>query len=78
MSSNTPLIHVRINGEKKAISNELSLDGLLRELLIPKERWPKDADVLRQAISSVKSIAPKTDGRIQRLDKVQGQKSDCS
>lgn len=46
--------------------------------LIPKERWPKDADVLRQAISSVKSIAPKTDGRIQRLDKVQGQKSDCS
>jgi 5'-nucleotidase/UDP-sugar diphosphatase len=46
-------------------------------LLIPKEQWQTDANVLRKAISAVKSIAPKTDGRIERLDKVQGQKSEC-
>jgi 5'-nucleotidase len=46
-------------------------------LLIPKEQWQTDANVLRKAISAVMSIAPQTDGRIERLDKVQGQKSEC-
>lgn len=38
-------------------------------MLISSESAPVDSDVLQKAISSVKSIAPKVEGRIQRLDK---------
>jgi 5'-nucleotidase len=46
-------------------------------VLVPKEQWQSDANILRKAISAVRSIDPKVDGRIERLDKMQGQKSDC-
>jgi 5'-nucleotidase len=46
-------------------------------LLIPVAQGQFDSDVLQKAISLVRAIAPKTDGRITRLDKPAGQKSDC-
>ncbi|MDQ2937194.1 MAG: 5'-nucleotidase C-terminal domain-containing protein [Acidobacteriota bacterium] len=47
-------------------------------VLIPREQGQFDSDVLQAAIVSRKVIAPQTDGRIQRLDKDQKQKSDCN
>jgi len=46
-------------------------------LLITPAQGQFDSDVLQRAISSVRAIAPRTDGRITRLDKPEGQKSDC-
>jgi 5'-nucleotidase len=46
-------------------------------LLIPVAQGQFDSDVLQKAISLVRAIAPKTDGRITRLDKPAGKKSDC-
>jgi 5'-nucleotidase / UDP-sugar diphosphatase len=46
-------------------------------LLITPTQGQFDSDVLQKAISSVPAIAPKTDGRITRLDKPSGPKSDC-
>ena len=47
-------------------------------LLIPRERAQFDSDVLQAAIIAKKVIAPKAEGRIQRLDKDQKQKTDCN
>jgi 5'-nucleotidase len=47
------------------------------KLLLPRERAQFDSDVLQAAIVARKTIAPKTDGRIKRLDQNQAQKSDC-
>lgn len=46
-------------------------------LLIPAAQGQFDSDVLQKAISVMRTIAPKTDGRIKRFDKPAGQKSDC-
>ena len=48
------------------------------KMLITREQGEFDSDVVQKAISSVRAIAPKTDGRITRLDKPAGQKSDCA
>ena len=42
-------------------------------LLIRPEQGPAESDILVKAIKSVKAIAPKTDGRIKRLDVPQNQ-----
>lgn len=47
-------------------------------VLIPREQAQFDSDILQAAIASRKVIAPETDGRIQRLDKDQKQKTDCN
>ncbi|MDX6610985.1 MAG: 5-nucleotidase / UDP-sugar diphosphatase [Blastocatellia bacterium] len=47
-------------------------------LLIAPAQGQFDSDVLQKAISSVRAIAPKTDGRITRLDKPAGKKNDCA
>jgi 5'-nucleotidase len=47
------------------------------KLLLPRERAQFDSDVLQAAIRTRKTIAPKTDGRIKRLDQNQTTKSDC-
>jgi len=46
-------------------------------VLLPRERAQFDSDVLQAAIVARKTIAPKTDGRIKRLDQNQQPKSDC-
>jgi 5'-nucleotidase / UDP-sugar diphosphatase len=86
------IISLAINGkpldEKRkytlATSDYIGIDGgdgyaMFKEarLLLPKERASYDSDVLRAAIATKKVIAPKVDGRIQRLDKEQKQKIDC-
>ena len=47
------------------------------KVLIPAAQGPFDSDVLQKAISTLRTIAPKTDGRIKRLDNPAKQKSDC-
>jgi 5'-nucleotidase / UDP-sugar diphosphatase len=47
-------------------------------VIIPPERAPLDFEALRRAISSMKTIAPKLEGRIKRLDKAQKSRSDCN
>lgn len=39
-------------------------------VVLPPDRAPLDSDALQRAISSVRSIAPKVEGRIKRLDPV--------
>jgi 5'-nucleotidase / UDP-sugar diphosphatase len=46
-------------------------------VLISPEHGQSDFDVLLAAVTSVKSISPKLDGRIKRLDQAQGPRSDC-
>jgi hypothetical protein len=46
-------------------------------VLIPRERAQFDSDILQAAIVAKKVIAPKTDGRIKRLDQKQKPKNDC-
>ena len=87
------IVDLSINGkpldEKKnytlATSDYVALDGgdgyaMLKgtRVLIPKEQAQFDSDVLRLAIAARKIIAPKTDGRIKRLDRDQKPKSDCN
>jgi 5'-nucleotidase len=52
---------------------------MLREarILIPADRAQVDSDILRTAITLKKVIAPKTDGRIKRLDRDQEPKPNC-
>jgi 5'-nucleotidase len=87
------IVDLTINGrpldEKKtytlATTDYVAIDGgdgysMLKSarLLIPREQAQFDSEILRAAIASKKIIAPKTDGRIKRLDKDQKQKSDCN
>lgn len=86
------IIDVSVNGkpldEKKrytlATTDYVGIGGgdgyeMLKEarVLIPPDQAKFDSDVLRAAIVARRVIAPKTDGRIQRLDKVQKQQTDC-
>jgi 5'-nucleotidase len=87
------IVDLSINGkpldEKKtytlAASDYIAIDGgdgyaMLKEarVLIPGEQAQFDSDVLRLAIAAKKTIAPKTDGRIKRLDRDQKPKTDCN
>jgi len=86
------IVDLSINGkpldEKKtytlAASDYVAIDGgdgyaMLKaaHLLIPRERAQFDADILQAAIVARKIVAPKTDGRIKRLDQNQKPQSDC-
>src|SRR4030095_15266312 len=86
------LVDLSINGkpldEKKiytlATSDYLAIDGgdgyamfKKARVLIPRERAQFDSDILQAAIVAKKVIAPKTDGRIKRLDQKQKTKNDC-
>ena len=86
------IVDLTINGkpldEKKtytlAASDYIAIDGgdgyaMLKtaRVLIPRERGQFDSDVLQAAIAAKKVVAPKTDGRIKRLDQNQKPKSDC-
>jgi 5'-nucleotidase len=86
------IVDLSINGKPLDVSKTYSLaatdyvaidggDGyaMLKgtKLLLPRERAQFDSDVLQAAIRARKTIAPKTDGRIKRLDQNQTPKSDC-
>ncbi len=47
------------------------------KVLIGPEQALLDSEILQRAISSVRAIAPKIDGRIKRLDTQPGSESDC-
>jgi 5'-nucleotidase len=47
-------------------------------VIIPPERAPLDSEVLQRAISSVRAIAPKVEGRIKRLDTVRKKEPGCN
>jgi 5'-nucleotidase len=87
------IMSLTVNGkpldEKKnytlATSDYLAIDGgdgyeMFKEmrLLTPRERAPFDSEVLQAAIVAKKTIAPKVEGRIKRLDKDQKPKIDCN
>lgn len=46
-------------------------------VIIPPERAPLDSEVLQRAISSARTIAPKVEGRIKRLDTVKKSGPGC-
>jgi 5'-nucleotidase len=67
-----------------ATTNFLAIDGgdgyeMLKgaRLMIPAEQALTDYETLRRAVSGVKPITPKIDGRIKRLDGGPTRKSDC-
>ena len=87
------IVDVTVNGQpldnnKKytlATPTFLAIDGgdgyaMLKgaRLLISPEQGQTDFDILQRAVAAAKSIAPRTDGRIKRLDHVSGQKADCA
>jgi 5'-nucleotidase len=68
-----------------ATSDYLVIDGgdgyeMLKSarILIPRERAQLDSDVVQAAIVARKTIAPKIDGRIKRLDQNQKPQTDCN
>ena len=86
------IVDLSVNGkpldEKKlytlAASDYMAIDGgdgyaMLKtaRVLIPRERGQFDSDILQAVIVAKKVVAPKTDGRIKRLDQSQPPKSDC-
>ena len=67
-----------------AASDYIAIDGgdgyeMLKSarVLIPRERAQLDSDVVQRVIVARKTIAPKTDGRIKRLDQNQKPQADC-
>lgn len=46
-------------------------------VITPPERAPQDFEALRSAIVTGKTIAPKVEGRIKRLDTSQPSRTDC-
>ena len=87
------IVSVTINGkpldeDRKytlATSDYVAIDGgdgysmfKATRLLIPREQARFDSEIMQTAIASRKTIAPKTDGRIARLDKDQKPKTDCN
>jgi 5'-nucleotidase len=87
------IVDLSINGkpldEKKtytlATSDYVALDGgdgyaILKSarVLIPRGQAQLDSEVLRAAIAAKKIIAPKTDGRIKRLDQDKKSNADCN
>ncbi len=86
------IVDLTVNGkpldEKKtytlAASDYVAIDGgdgyaMLKtaRVLIPRERAQFDSDILQAAIVAQKVIAPKTEGRVKRLDQNQKPQSDC-
>ena len=86
------IVEVTVNGkpldEKRkytlATSDYLGINGgdgyaMLKEarVIIPAEQAKFDSDILRATIVARRLIAPKTDGRIKRLDTAQSPKDDC-
>jgi 5'-nucleotidase len=86
------VVEVTVNGQPLddnrkytlATTNFLAIDGgdgyaMLTgaRLLISPEQGQSDFDILRRAVVVAKSIAPRTDGRIKRLDHAGGEKRDC-
>jgi 5'-nucleotidase len=86
------IIELKVNGRpleddrrySLATTNFLAVDGgdgygMLKHaaVLIPAERGLLDSDILTRAIASVRAIAPKTWGRIRRLDKAGGPETNC-
>lgn len=86
------IVDLSINGkpldEKKlytlATSDYIAIDGgdgyaMLKtaRVIIPREKGQFDSDILQAAIVARNVIAPKTDGRIKRLDQNQKPQSDC-
>jgi 5'-nucleotidase len=68
-----------------ATTNFLAIDGgdgytMLKgsSFLISPDQAQSDFDILRRAIMAAKSIAPRTDGRIKRLDTASAKRSDCA
>lgn len=87
------LVEVKVNGlplddNKKytlTTTTFVALDGgdgysMLKgsTVITPPEGAPLDVDVVKKAITSVKSIAPKLEGRIKRLDVAQKSASNCN
>lgn len=87
------IVNLTVNGQPLdtnrkytlATTNFLAIDGgdgytMFKDatVLVPVDRAPLDSDVLTRFIKSSRTTAPKTDGRIQRLDKAQGKKADCN
>jgi len=90
--SGSRVVEVTVNGQPLddnrkytlATTNFLAIDGgdgyamfKRARLLILPEQGQTDFDILRRAVVAARSIAPKTDGRIKRLDNASGEKSDC-
>ncbi len=86
------VVDVTVNGQPLddnrkytlATTNFLAIDGgdgyaMLKgaRLLILPERSQSDFDILRRTVEAARSIAPKADGRIKRLDNARGGKSHC-
>jgi 5'-nucleotidase len=86
------IIDLKINGRPLndkarytlATSDYVALDGgdgyeMLKQgrVLITREQAKFDSDVLRAAIVARRTIAPKVEGRIKRLDTDQKQQVDC-
>jgi 5'-nucleotidase len=68
-----------------ATTNFLAIDGgdgytMFKDapLLVTADRAPLDSEALTRFIRSRRAIAPKTEGRIVRLDQAQGKKADCN
>lgn len=87
------LVDVKVNGmplddgKKYTLTTTtfLALDGgdgytMLKgsPVIIPPERAPIDFDVVKKAVTSVRSIAPKVEGRVKRLDAAQKSGSNCN
>jgi 5'-nucleotidase len=87
------VVDVTVNGQPlddskkytRATTTFLAIDGgdgyeMLKgaRLLISPEQGQTDFDILREAVVNAKSIAPRTDGRIKRLDIASGKKPDCA
>lgn len=85
------IVELKVNGEPVAAARKYSLatttfvaldggDGyaMLKgaRVLTPPERAPLDSEALRRAILG-KPVAPKIEGRVQRLDKTETTRSEC-
>jgi len=86
------IVNLTVNGKpldpkKKytvATTDYVAIDGgdgyaILKgaRLLISREQAQFDSDVVRSAIVLKKTIAPRVEGRIKRLDQIGKQKKDC-
>jgi len=88
----TRVVDVKVNGQALSATRKYSLttttflafdggDGytMLKgaRVLTGPEQNPLDSEALRRAIAAARPIAPKIEGRIQRLDKTQQTRSEC-
>jgi 5'-nucleotidase len=86
------IVDVKVNGQPLVntktytltTTSFVALDGgdgyaMLKnsKIVIPPDQAPIDVDVVKKAITSVKAIAPKVEGRIKRLDTAGKSAADC-